>query len=219
MQRPRDIGGAGANREPPLSAEGEGSDSSRGRLMRAGLSTGIAILVAAGLLTGFRTDVLRADWKYAGGALTEMGNGNTLAFYDAENIEYSSNGDVKVWTIAVDASEIDSLAGRDKRIMSKAAEKVAQSYYPPYFLSNPDFNTSADAYLEMIVWEESANHADMKPRAKMLYEINCRERMIQTVSAITYKSDGTTSFASDFDRWFPITPDSTGEALRRILCK
>jgi hypothetical protein len=53
----------------------------------------------------------------------------------------------------------------------------------------------------------------------MLYEINCRERMIQTVSAITYKRDGTTTFASDFDRWSPIPPESTGDVLRRILCK
>jgi hypothetical protein len=71
----------------------------------------------------------------------------------------------------------------------------------------------------MILWEEAANHADVKPRAKMLYEINCRERRIQSVSAITYQRDGTTTFASDFDRWSPITPDSTGDVLRRILCK
>jgi hypothetical protein len=74
-------------------------------------------------------------------------------------------------------------------------------------------------YLEIIEWEEAANHADIRPRARLLYEINCKERMIQTVSAITYKSDGTTTFASDFDRWSPIVPESTGDALRNILCK
>jgi len=187
--------------------------------MRAGLSTGIVMLVAASLLTGFRTDALRANWRYAGDLSAEKEGGNANAFFDAENIEYLSNGDVKVWTITVDASELRRLAGRDKRIMSKAAEKVAKSYYPPYFLSNPDLSTIDDAYMEIILWEEAANHADVKPRAKMLYVINCRERMIQTISAITYKSDGTTTFASNFDRWSPITPDSTDDVLRKILCK
>jgi hypothetical protein len=187
--------------------------------MRAGLSTGIVILVAAGLLTGFRTDVLRADWKYAGGALPDRESGNTLEFYDAENVQYLSNGDVKVWVKTIDTSDVDELVAREKTIMNKAAEKTAKSYYPPYFLSNPDPDASADGCIEMILWEEAANHADVKPRAKMLYEINCRERMIQTVSAITYKRDGTTTFASDFDRWSPIPPESTGDVLRRILCK
>lgn len=187
--------------------------------MRDRFATGIGILVTVCLLTGFRADVLRASWKYAGAALPENGNGHTLAFFDAETVEYLSNGDVKVWVKTIDTSDVDGLVAREKTIMTKAAEKTARSYYPPYFLSNPDPDASADACIEMILWEEAANHADVKPRAKMLYEINCRERMIQTVSAITYKSDGTTTFASDFDRWSPIPPDSTGDVLRRILCK
>ncbi|MCE5265870.1 MAG: hypothetical protein LLG97_20360 [Deltaproteobacteria bacterium] len=177
------------------------------------------MIAAIGLLTGFRTDVLRADWKYAGGALPDREIGNTLEFYDAETVEYLSNGDVKVWVKAIDKSDVDGLVAGEKAIMTKAAEKTAKSYYPPYFLSNPDPDASADACIEMILWEEAANHDDVKPRAKMLYEINCRERMIQTVSAITYKRDGTTTFASDFDRWSPIPPGSTGDVLRRILCK
>jgi hypothetical protein len=190
----------------------------RGR-MRTRFSAGIGIIVTAGLLTGFQTDALRANWKYAGKALSEKENGRTLAFYDAENVEYLSNGDVKVRVMTIAAPEIDDLVAREKDIIKKAAEKAAKSYYPPYFLTNPDPGASADEYIEMILWEEAANHGDMKPKSKRLYEINCNEKKIQTVSAITYKRDGTTTFASDFDRWSPITPDSNGDALHRILCK
>ena len=183
------------------------------------MSAGIIILASVGLLTGFQTSALRANWKYAGDLSHEKEGGNALVFFDAETIEYGPGGDVKVRVIAVDASEIDRLVDKDKRMMNKAAEKVAKSYYPPYFLSNPDLNRGADAYMEMILWEEAANHADIKPKAKRLYEIKCGERMIQTVSAITYKSDGKTTFASDFDRWSPIVPESTGHVLQKILCK
>ncbi len=183
------------------------------------LPAGIIIIAAVILLAGFVTDELRANWKYVGGTLPEKESGQTLAFFNAENIQYLSNGDVTVWIRTIDASEIDRLVTREKVITKNAVDKMAKSYYPPYFLSNQDPDAGSDNYMEMIVWEEAANHADIKPRARLLYEISCRERMIQTISAITYKSDGTTTFASDFDKRSPIMPESTADALRKILCK
>lgn len=178
-----------------------------------------SIIVAVGILTGFRTDALRSNWKYAGGFLQEKEYERTLTFYDADNIHSLDNGDVQVWVIAVDASEIDRRIAEEKEIMTRAAEKTAKSYYPPYFLSNPDPNAGTDAYIEMILWEEAANHAELKPRSRGLYEIRCRERMIQRISSMLFKKDGTTTYASDFDRWPPITPGSTGDVLHKILCK
>lgn len=180
---------------------------------------GIFILAAVGLLTGFRADALRANWKYAGETSTENGGNRTLAFYDAENVEYLADGGLKVWVKSVDASEIEERVARNNDILKKAADKTAQSYYPPYFLSNPDLNAAADSYIEMTAWEEAANIADVKTKVKRLYEINCREGKYQSVSAITYRSDGTTSYSSDFERWSPITLDSTGAALQKILCR
>lgn len=183
------------------------------------LWAGIVILVAVTLVTGFVTDELRANWKYAGGALPEKESAHTLAFFDADHVQYLSSGDVQVWIKAIDASEIARIVAKEKEIAKTAADKMAKSYYPPYFSSNPNADPSVDTYLEMIEWEEAANHADIRPRARMLYEIRCRERVIQTISAIIYKSDGTTTFASDFDRWSSIIPESTGDALRKMLCK
>jgi hypothetical protein len=187
--------------------------------MRARLLAGMLILAAAGLLLGFRTDALRANWKFAGDSPPGKEGEKTLAFYDAENIEYLAEGDVKVWVKCVSAAEIEDLVAHERGIVKKAADKTAQSYYPPYFLSNLTPDADADRYIEMIAWEEAANHADIKTREKRLYEIKCREGKIQIISAMTYKSDGTTTFASDFDRWAPITPDSTGDTLRKLLCR
>ncbi len=180
---------------------------------------GILVLSAVGFLTGFQTDALRANWKYAGESSPGIEGEKTLAFYDSENIEYLADGNVKVWVKNVDASEIEETVSGDQSILKKAGDKAAQSYYPPYFLANPDSSESADSYIAMIAWEEAANRATAKPRAKRLYELNCGERKILTISTILYKSDGTTSYSSDFDRWSPLIPDSTGDALRKILCR
>jgi hypothetical protein len=183
------------------------------------LSAGIVILVAVTLLTGFVTDELRANWKYAGGTLPEKESAHTFAFFDADHVQYLPNGDVQVWVKAIEASEIARLVIKEKEITIKAAEKMEKSYYPPYFSSNPNPNPSVDTYIEMIEWEEAANHADIRPRARLHYEIRCKEGMIQTISAIMYKSDGSSTFTSDFDKWSYIMPESTGDTLRKILCK
>jgi len=183
------------------------------------LSAGIVLIAAFVLLTGFVTDELRANWKYAGSIVLEKESGHALAFFDADNIQYLSNRNVTVWVRTIDKSEIDRLVSKEKKITATAAEKVTKTYYPPFFLSNPDPDPSVDTYIEMIEWEEAANHADIRPSARLLYEINCKERMIQAISAITYKSDGTTTFTSDFDQWSAIHQESTGDALRKILCK
>lgn len=187
--------------------------------MRDRISAGILILAAVGLLTGFRTDALRANWKYAGNSPPGIEGEKALAFYDMENIEYLEDGNVKVWVKNVDASEIEEIVSGDKSILKKAGDKAAQSYYPPYFLAYPDSSESADSYIAMIAWEEAANRTAVKPRTKCLYEVNCGEGKILTISTILYKSDGTTTYSSDFDRWSPINPGSTGETLQHILCK
>ena len=180
---------------------------------------GILILSAVGFLTGFQTDALRANWKYAGESPPGIEGEKTFTFYDSENIEYLADGNVKVWVKSVDASEIEEIASRDKSILKKAGDKAVQSYSPPYILSQPEQAVSANRYIEMIEWEEAANHADAKPRSKRLYEISCRERKSLAISTILYKSDGATTYSSDFGRWSPIIPDSTGEALENMLCR
>jgi hypothetical protein len=191
----------------------------RGRVMWRNLSAAIVIFAAVVLLTGFMTDELRANWKYAGIASLEKDSPHALAFFDADNIQYLPNGDVTVWVKTIDASEINRRVAGEKELAKKATEKMAKSYYPPYFMLNPDPDPGIDTYIEMIEWEEAANVSDIRPRARILYEINCRERRIQTLSAVTYKSDGTTTFTSDFDKWSDIVPESTGDTLRRIVCK
>jgi hypothetical protein len=160
-----------------------------------------------------------ADWKFIGGTLLKKTSGETLAYYDPETVQYLPNGSVRVWIKAVDASEVDRLLAKEKTIVKTTAEKVANGYCPPYVLSNPKPEPSFDTYMEIVAWEEAANHAAIKPRAKLLYEINCKERMIQTLSAVSYKTDGTTESSSGAGQRNYISPESNGETLHKILCK
>jgi hypothetical protein len=183
-----------------------------GNLLRTTLIIMIATLVIGSL------EASAADWKFLGGALLKKKSGETLAFYDAESVQYLSSGNVRVWTKAVDASEVDRLATKKKEIIKTTAEKVANGYYPPYVLSNSNPQPSFDTYMEIVAWEQAANHAEIKPKAKLLYEINCKGKMIQNLSAVIHKGDGRTASTSDIDKWNYISPESNGETLQKILC-
>ncbi len=83
------------------------------------------------------TESIGADWKFAGG----FGSKDDLqvAFYESDNIEYLSNGNVKVWTMAVKASQLDDVQNGEHKdeIINNYADKIARSYYPPSALVNP----------------------------------------------------------------------------------
>ena len=144
------------------------------------------LLIIALLIIGFyAVEASGADWKFLGGSDVRDGE-KVIAYYDAESLEYLSNGNVRLWTKAVYPSEVERIANK-KDVIEKAAKKVVDAYFPPYVLLNPHPKTSYDDYVEIIAWEEAANHAEIEPRARFLFEINCKEKTIRTLSTIFYK--------------------------------
>lgn len=183
-------------------------------LRRATLITMLVVLVISCL------EASAADWKFLGGFQLKQKRGDTIAYYDTESVQYLSNGNVRVWIKAVYASEVDRLlTTKNKEIIKTTADKVANGYYPPYVLLNPYPQTSFDTYMEIVTWEEAANHAEIKPRAKIFFEINCKDKMIQTLSSVIYRGDGGTASTSGIGKWDYIGPESNGETLQKILCK
>jgi hypothetical protein len=176
------------------------------------------LITVLATLVGCCLEASAADWKYLGGALLKNKSGEMLAYYDAESVQYLSNGNVRVWIKAVDVSEVVRLTTKKKEVIKTTAEKVADGYYPPYVLSHPYPQTSFDDYMEIVAWEEAANHSEIKPKAKLLFEVNCKDRMIQTLSAVIYKGDDETASTSGIDKWNHISPESNGETLQQILC-
>jgi hypothetical protein len=174
----------------------------------------VIILVAINLTS---IDAAGADWKFCGGATLLKGE-KTITFYDSESVEYNADGTFKVWVKAIKQSVFDlAMKKYEKQIVEKAAQKVVAQYYPPYTLANQ--KTSYDVCIEIISWEELANSHEIKPRAKILFEISCNERKIRTLSGVSYKKNGEIESSSKISDWNYITPESNGETLHKILCK
>jgi hypothetical protein len=165
-------------------------------------------------------EVWGADWKFIGGSVLQAGSqlkGETnICYCDPASVEYLSNGNIRVWIKAISPSEHNNKIIEKKEVIEKAAQKVVDKYIPPYVLLHPE--TTFNDYVNIIGWEEAANDAEIKPRARVFYEVNCRDKMIRTLSVTTYNDAGVAS-RSKGDGWDYISPETNAETLRKILCK
>lgn len=57
--------------------------------------------------------------------------------------------------------------------------------------------------------------------ALVLWEFNCKGEIMKMISLVNYSDEGESSTAEirNRDKWQPIPPESTGEAMMRIACK
>jgi len=175
----------------------------------------LVILFIATVMTNI--DAIGADWKYCGGATLFKGE-KTVVFYDSESINRTPSGTIKVWVKALNQSKFDAVMKKNqKQIVNKSAKKVVNKYYPPYTLVNS--KTSFDDCIDIISWEECANSYEIDPRSKFLFEINCTNKKVRTLSGIVYNKKGEIKSSSEVGDWEYISPESNSEILQKILCK
>jgi hypothetical protein len=167
-------------------------------------------------LTVLATSCPGADWKYFGA--TMLDRGEAIGFYDAEGVEQLSTGNVKVWTKAfTDKAEFARAANRKTNIDS-AAKKLSEYYVPPLCLVDSKDCEKFETVVNMVSWEVTANDAYLQPRVRILFEIDCGNRMIRTLSTILYKKRGISGSESTPGAWEHISPETNSDTLRKILC-
>lgn len=177
------------------------------------------LLFIAFLMTAFQhsAEAQGTDWKYYGEGTLQKSE-DVMAYYDAGSIEHLSGGHVKAWTKCISRSKVESTVNYEA-VTERAKRKIEAGYVAPYILSNPKPQPSYDINMRTTVWEEAANLDVIKPKLKVLYELNCRARKIRNLSVISYKNDGGTDTRSEPDKWISIGPGSNSETLYKMLCK
>jgi len=161
-------------------------------------------------------EAIGADWKFIGGSIIK--SENVIAYYDAESVERSPNGNIRVWNKGVNFSEVERIASNED-VIEKSAKKLMSRYYPPYTLLTSVQKTDFGTYVDIISWEEAANHPELKSYLRIYYEINCNEKMIRELSIIVYTEKGSISSRSTPSAWNYISPETNGDTLHKILCK
>lgn len=162
--------------------------------------------------------VFASDWKFYGGSIGETKK-DFFAFYDSESIKKTDNF-IKVWIKAILAKDIDNLLDNkklNKSIIEKSAQKVATGYRPPYSTITPEIDF--DGNVNVISYEETANHPSSSVKYKALYELDCAEQKLKVLSQTFFEKKKVPKSSEIVTDWQYIAPESNAEKLYKILCK
>jgi hypothetical protein len=173
-----------------------------------------AVLIAASLLvTGPAHSATSVDWKLYGGA--KIGATSDYCFYDAEGVVKQPDTHLRVWTKCLSENEMDSVdieKEPDNKITKNAARKIIGGYVPPIIaIEKMDFNKIAD----VAAAEEIANASGIQPHSRILYELNCSEKMLRELSITIYGKIGPSDRPKD---WKYVGPETNAATLLTILC-
>jgi hypothetical protein len=156
------------------------------------------------------------DWKVYGPE--EFDGQESICLYDAGGVVKGPDRRIKVWTKCLsvkDIMAIDNKGDLGKKIAETAADKIAKKYIPPFTMlkEHTSFQLSG-----VVILEVAANIADIKPQARVLYELNCAERMIRALSIQIRINNELITKDKPHD-WVHAPPETNGNSLLLMLCQ
>lgn len=155
-----------------------------------------------------------SDWKYYGGTEIKP-KGLLFAFYDSDSIKRTDKY-IKVWIKSVLDKDIELFASDENSMQSineNATSKVASGYFTPYSKVTPEVKRD----INFVKLEETANNSSLSVKHKMLYEIDCIENKVRTLTMMSF-DNGKIEEINEMGNWSYISPDSNTETLGKILC-
>lgn len=160
--------------------------------------------------------VASPDWKFYGGVSSP--NGESWCFYDAGSVARGSEGNLQVTAKCLPRADMDSInvaSDFDGEIARQAARKRRDHYKPPYALAETmDANQTAD----VVRSEAIADIADIEPRVKISFELDCTQSHVRELSFYV-QVNGKVRSVTRPSEWKDISPEANSVRLFRILCR
>jgi hypothetical protein len=153
-----------------------------------------------------------ADWRFYG--VTKMDDRDVGLFYSNQDIRRLDNGNIKFWVKGLSQSELDKRV-RDPDFskgpgIDRAKKRVLNGYSPRFAVEN---NFTQDELVAVAALEEIANEAQIEPTMRVLFELNCGERVVRQLSA------GGKGWSDDVPGvWKQVAPETTAAVLMAWVC-
>jgi hypothetical protein len=156
------------------------------------------------------------DWKFYGGVSSP--NGQTWCFYDARSVAREPAGLVQVAAKCLPQTDMDDIDVKTDfgGAIARDVERKRRSHYmPPYAMAEPLDRAQAADIARL---EEIADTADVDPRVRISYELDCTKRLVRPLS-LYVKVNGKVRSVDKPGDWKPISPRENSIRLSRILCR
>jgi hypothetical protein len=101
------------------------------------------------------------------------------------------------------------------KILENTAAKVAHYYVPPIGTIQA---IDTDQIMAITQYEETANIANIQPRAQIFYEINCTDRMLRELSIYIVEATGRSGSCNEPTDWKYVAPERNAASLLKLLC-
>jgi hypothetical protein len=175
-----------------------------------------SVLVSVAHRSVVQARAVSQDWKFYGGVSSP--NGQSWCFYDARSIAREPAGLVRVAAKCLPQTDMDDIdIGTDfgGAIARNVARKRHAHYMPPYALAESLDRAQAADIARL---EETADVADVEPRVRILYELDCTRHQARQLS-LYVKVNGKVRTVDKPADWKPISPKENSIRLSRILCR
>jgi hypothetical protein len=174
------------------------------------------VLVIVAYRSAGQARALGSDWKFYGGVSSP--NGQTWCFYDARSVAREPAGLMQVAAKCLpqtDMDDIDVKTDFGGAIARNVARKRRSHYMPPYALAETLDRTQAADITRL---EETADIADVEPRVRVSYELDCTKHMARQLN-LYVKANGKVRTVDKPGDWKAISPRENSVRLFRILCR
>jgi hypothetical protein len=174
------------------------------------------VLVSVTYRSAGQARALSPDWKFYGGVSSP--NGQTWCFYDARSVAREPAGLLQVAARCFPQAEMDDIdiySDFGGAIAQNVARKRRSHYMPPYSLAEILDRAQAADIARL---EEIADLADVEPRVRISYEIDCTKRLARPLN-LYVKVNGKVRTVDKPGDWKPISPRENSIRLSRILCR
>ncbi len=159
------------------------------------------------------------DWKYY--ARIPVGSEVDQLFYNAGDVVQLPDGHIEVWTKGLLDKDVDAIEDSKppnalyKQASDGVYKKMMNQYDPPYSTLG---HWDKKWWLQIVMAEEIANIGKTEPRARVLYEIDCKNRMMRRLS-IHISTKGQVSSNDHPTEWEHTAPETPAEALEALVCR
>lgn len=179
-----------------------------------------ARLVALLALAGASAYAQTGDpaWKQYGAADFGKNGGLLVLFFDAAGLIHRSNGNVEVWTKGLPRKAIERALSASspmhKKIFDVAEHRITA-------MDRPLLSTSVelDKYqmADVLINEVAANVANIDATERIMYELDCPNRMVRELSEM-FVIDGKPGSQDTPQEWKHISPETAVATLFKLIC-
>jgi hypothetical protein len=174
----------------------------------------VALLAFAGI-SGIYAQTGDSDWQEYG--LSKVDKLSVFLFFDAAGIVRRGSDHVEVWTKALSLKALDradTTASTGKKILKFFNQRLARHYRPPIAAL---MELDRKKLIEVMMDEAAANVGDIEANARVLYELDCTNRLLRELSTYAVL-DGKTQYKDTPDEWRHVPPETIGANLLKLAC-